>query len=135
MLAYPPYALVSNDIKESNSSLSSSSSSSNKGSIFDYYSSFNAATKYLFLDTEFEHDFKAKDIKAKSSPPLSTLPLKGTNLSQATDPPSRPKHSIRARIIALAMRALKRPMYKIIAKTKISYSQIFCIKAKARERS
>jgi hypothetical protein len=84
MLAYPLYALVSNNTKESDSSLSSSSSSSsssNKGSISDYYSSFNAATKYLFLDTEFEHDFKAKDIKAKSSPPPSTLPLKGTNSS------------------------------------------------------
>jgi hypothetical protein len=124
MPAYPPYALVSNNIKESNLSLSSSSSSSssNKGSISNYYSSSNAATKYLFLDTEFEHNSKAKDTKAKSSPPPSTLPLKGTNLSQAADPPSRPKHSIRARIIALAMRALKRPIYKIIAKTKISRS-------------
>jgi hypothetical protein len=85
MLAYPLYALVSNDTKESDSSLSSSSSSSssssNEGSISDYYSSFNSDTKYLFLDTEFEHDFKAKDTKAKSSPPPSTLPLKGTNSS------------------------------------------------------
>jgi hypothetical protein len=79
MLAHPPYALVSNDTEESNSSLSSSSS--NKGSISNYYSSSNAATKYLFLDTEFKHNSKAEDIKAKSSPPLSTLPLKGTNSS------------------------------------------------------
>jgi hypothetical protein len=81
MLAYPLYALVSNDIKESNSSLSSSSSSFNKGSISNYYSSFNTATKYLFLDTESKHNSKAKDTKAKSSPPLSILPLKGTNSS------------------------------------------------------
>jgi hypothetical protein len=83
MLAYPPYALVFNNIEESDSLLSSSSSSSssNKGFISNYYSGSNAATKYLFLDTESEHDFKAKDIKAKSSPPLSTLPLKSTNLS------------------------------------------------------
>jgi len=82
MLAYPPYALVSNNIKESDLLLSSSSSSSsNKGSISNYYSGFDTATKYLFLDTEFEHEFEAKDIKAKSSPPPSTLPLKGTNSS------------------------------------------------------
>ena len=126
MLAYSLYALVSNDIEESDlllsSSSSSSSSSSNKSSISDYYSSSNITTKYLFLDTESEHNSKAEDIKAKSSL-LSTLPLEGTNLSQATDdPPSCFKHSIGAYIIALAMRALKRPMYEIIAKTKISYS-------------
>jgi hypothetical protein len=72
---------VSNDTKESDLSLSSSSSSFNKGSISNYYSSSNAATKYLFLDTESKYDSKAKDTKAKSSPPLSTLPLKGTNSS------------------------------------------------------
>jgi hypothetical protein len=111
---------VSNNTKESNLSLSSSSSS-NKGSIFNYYFSSNATTKYLFLDTEFEHNFEAKDTKAKSSPSLSILPLKSTNLSQAADPPSCLKHSIKACIIALAIRALKRPMLEIIAKTKISY--------------
>jgi hypothetical protein len=52
---------VSNDTKESDLSLSSSSSSSNKGFISNYYSSFNAATKYLFLDTKFEYNSKAKD--------------------------------------------------------------------------
>jgi hypothetical protein len=113
---------VSNNIEESDLSLSSSSSSSNKGSISDYYSGSNTATKYLFLDTKSEHDSKAKDTKAESSFPLLILPLKGTNLSQGADPPSRPKYSIRARIIALIMRALKRPIHEIIAKTKISYS-------------
>jgi hypothetical protein len=120
MLAYSPYALVSNDIEESDLLLSSSSSS-NKSSISNYYSSSNITTKYLFLDTESEHNSKAEDIKAKSSL-LSTLPLEGTNLSQATDPPSCFKHIIGAYIIALAMRAFKRLIYKIIAKTKISYS-------------
>jgi hypothetical protein len=81
MLAYPPYALVSNDTEESDLLLSSSFASFNKVSISNYYSSSNTATKYLFLDTKSKHDFKAKDTKAKSSPPLSTLPLKGTNSS------------------------------------------------------
>jgi hypothetical protein len=72
---------VSNDIEESNLLLSSSSSSSssNKISISNYYSRSNTTTKYLFLDTKSKHNFKAKDTKAKSSPPLLTLPLKGTN--------------------------------------------------------
>jgi hypothetical protein len=81
MLAYPLYALVSNDIEESDLSLSSSFASFNKGSISNYYSSSNATTKYLFLDTKSKYNFKAKDTKAKSSLPLSTLPLKGTNSS------------------------------------------------------
>jgi hypothetical protein len=82
MLAYSLYTLVFNDIKESDLlPSSSSSSSSNKGFISNYYFGFDTAIKYLFLDIEFEYNFKAKDTKAKSSPPLSTLPLKGTNLS------------------------------------------------------
>ena len=84
MPAYSPYALVSNNIEESDlllSSSSSSSSSSNKGSMSDYYSGSNTVTKYLFLDTKSEHDSKAEDTKAESSPPLLILPLKGTNLS------------------------------------------------------
>jgi hypothetical protein len=125
---------VSDDTEESDSSLSSSSSSSNKGYVSDYYSGSDTATEYLFLDTESEHDSEAEDTEAESSPPLSTLPLKGTDSSQGADPPSRPKHSIGARITALVMRALERPMHEIIAKTKISRSQIFRIKAKARER-
>ena len=88
MPAYPPSALVSNNTEESDLSLSSneSLSSSNKGSVSDYYSGSNAATKYLFLDTESEHDSEAKDTKAESSPPLLTLPLKGTDSSRRQPP-------------------------------------------------
>ena len=88
MPAYPPYASVSDDTKECDLSLSSSSS--NESSVSNYYSSSNAATKYLFLDTESEHDFEAKDTEAESSPPLLTLPLEGTDLSQGANPPLAP---------------------------------------------
>jgi hypothetical protein len=101
MPTYPPYALVFNNIEDSNSSFkSSSTSSSSSNSNSSFNSSFDKKPYFLYKDTS-NSNFNFKDesllsLSLSRSLSLSPIPPLSANTTKSTSPSLNKEHIIAA---------------------------------------
>lgn len=133
MPANSRHASVSSDTKESSDSESSTTSSSSLGS--DTESSVNKELYYSYEDTNSNSDSNSNSEDESPPPPSSSANPSSAKSSQSTGPPPKKEHRIAARAQAVTLFQLNYPMHQIERLTTISRPHIYCLHAKALERS